>query len=46
MEYARWFNRFVSFQAGIEAGIVHLVADHGMGRCRSKRFSGDRMNVS
>ena len=46
LEHTRWFKRLVASRAGIEAVIAHLKTDHGMGRCRYKGFSGDRMNVS
>jgi IS5 family transposase len=46
LEYTRWFKKLVASRAGIEAVIAHLKTDHGMGRCRYKGFSGDRMNVS
>ena len=46
LEHTRWFKRLVASLAGIEAVIAHLKTHHGMGRCRYKGFSGDRMNVS
>lgn len=46
LEHTRWFKRLVASRAGIEAVIAHLKTDHGMGRCRYKGFSRDRINVS